>query len=76
MFHCHNIPYTLHTVKIEVNRCTCVNVHILVFLQYIGILFLRYGMSVCRYIIFLLDINTGMTKIPSFRFYCGSVSLQ
>ena len=39
---------------------------ILVFLQYTGIT------TVCRFagIKFLLDINTGMTKIPSFQFNC------
>ena len=40
---------------------------ILVFLRYTGIL------MVCRFagIKFLLDIDTGMTKIPSFQFFCG-----
>ena len=38
-----------------------------VFLLYTGIL------TVCQFasINFLLDIDTGMTKVPSFRFYCG-----
>ena len=61
-------------MKIEVNQCICVDVHSDI-LRFIGIftvyipVFLRYvGLLVYN---FLLDINTGMAKIPSFRFFCG-----
>ena len=43
MFHSHNILYTLHTVKIEVNQCICVNMFMSVFLWYTSIL------TVCRF---------------------------
>ena len=60
-------------MKIEVNQCICVDVHTGIFTVYryfYGIpVFLRYvGLPVYN---FLLDIDTGMTKIPSFRFFCG-----
>ena len=51
-----------------------VSMSIPVFLRYIGIFtvyWYSYGMSVCWYKNFLLDIDTGMTKIPSFQFSCG-----
>ena len=70
IFHSHNIPYTLRTVKIEVNQCICVNVHTGIFTVYryfYGIpVFLWYvGLPVKN---FWLDINTGMTKYLLFDF--------
>ena len=75
MLHSHIILYALHTVKIEVTWSICVNVCTDIFMvhQYFyGIaLFLRYVGLVVQ--IFLSDTNTGtgMTTIPSIRFYTG-----
>ena len=50
IFHSHNILYTLHTVKIEVNQCVCVDIHTGIFTVY-RYVFLRYTgiLTVCRF---------------------------
>ena len=64
--------YPVYTAHCE-NRSICVDVHNGIFMVYQYFydipVFLRYvGLPVYN---FLLHIDTGMTKIPSFRFFCG-----